>query len=132
MLITELCKKKKDKKKKSEQYFILLFSFQVDFIASAGTVLTAVTLYCSHEWLQSPLLSLCRLPTTPQKSARGCRERLARAKDRKKSRVGVGVPGTKLRVKVLVVYHQWCTGLFTLPLRDLKLRVVKTRCSKPI
>lgn len=73
----------------SEQYFILLFSFQVDFITLSGTVLTAVTLYCSHELhfsgSETPF-SLCCLPTTWQKSTLGCWERLARAKDRKMAR----------------------------------------------
>lgn len=73
MLTTELCKKMGGGK--SEQYFILLFSFQVDFIASAGAVLTAITLYCSHELhfsgFKAPV-SLCILSTTLQKSTLYC------------------------------------------------------------
>lgn len=83
MLITELCKKMGGGK--SEQYFILLFSFQVDFIASAGAVLTAITLYCSHELhfsgFRAPV-SLCILSTTLQKSTLYCQEKLAGAKER--------------------------------------------------
>lgn len=136
MLITEPCKKgQNQKKKKSDQYFILLFSFQVDCTTSADAVLTTVTLNWSHKWhfsgSKAPISS-CSLPTALQKCILGCQERLARAKDRKKKKeVGVGAPGTKLKY-AFVMYQWWCAGLFTLLLHNLKLRVVKTRCSKPI
>lgn len=110
MLITELCKK--GQKRKSEQYFILLFSFEVDFITFTGSLLTAITLYCSckqrFSGSEAPF-SLCSLPTTLQKSTLGCPERLARA-ERRKKQGAVGVAGAELRVEVCVcnvwVVHQ--------------------------
>ena len=115
------------------QYFILLFSFQVDFITSAGAVLTAVTLYCFHELHFSgskATVSLCSLPATPQKSTLGCQERLARAKDRKKNKAGVGLSGTKLRVKVCICNVSVVRWIIHAPAPQLEIEGGKNKMFK--